>query len=159
MLRLSNFEKGNRLLDIGAGDGRVLIRALEWGAEYVEGWELQEEVYNMAKAHVEAALSSEDRLKYQSRIHLVCGDGLNATFCEFDVIVLYLLPAGLELLRPVLEAAATAIEGSASTLDNEASFRVVTQGWPIPGWKCTSTLITTGGSTIYLYDCRTSCFL
>lgn len=139
MLDLAELKHGERLLDVGCGDGRILIRAIQRGAGYVEGWELQHEAYLLSHAHTSAALGEQG-----SMVHLVHGDGLLAPFHDFDVIVLYLLPVGLEKLRPVIQ--------NTFVSHKDKDIRLITQGWPIAGWKATKSVVSSGGSIFFRYD-------
>ena len=154
---------------VGAGDGRFLIKALQRGADFAEGWELSKPVYELAKAHLFASLSIAD----QRRAKIVNGNGKNAPFKEFDVVVLYLLPSGLEALRPYLLSSLTEFDAKGNSEYAEADYemkergqkyngkqnindckkitRLVTQGWPIKELKVVDTCITKGGSALFLH--------
>ena len=124
---------------VGAGDGRLLIRAVQRGAAYVEGWELNKEVYDLAVDHLNAVLSPDDL----SKVKLIYGNGCSETpFKGFTtgIIVLYLLPAGLKSLSShLLEA------------ERGCGKRIISQGWPIPGLEIVKKVVTSGGSTLYLH--------
>jgi SAM-dependent methyltransferase len=122
-LRLAGLRPGERLLDLGCGDGRVLLRAAEaYGAE-VKGVELDPGLAATARQQLAAAG--------------VEGTVLEADFesvsIEADVVFAFLSPATLQRLRPRLAA-----------LPSRA--RVVTTGYPIPGW-----LPNDVGDHVYLY--------
>jgi SAM-dependent methyltransferase len=110
-LRLAGLRPGERLLDLGCGDGRVLLWAAEtYGAE-VSGVEL----------HPGLAATARELLAAAG----VDGTVLEADFesvpIEADVVFAFLSPATLQRLRPRLAA-----------LPSHA--RVVTTGYPVPGW-------------------------
>ena len=140
IFKISDFSRGERLLDIGAGDGRVLIKAINYGAAYVQGWEIQKEVYELALSHLKSSLSVSDLAK----CNLILSDAKYAKFDDFDVIFLYLLPSGLKLIKPYLD--------SIKVKTNSSKIRIITQGWPIEEWKFTSTYTSTGGSVLFRYD-------
>jgi SAM-dependent methyltransferase len=122
-LRLAGLSPGERLLDLGCGDGRVLLRAAEtYGAE-VSGVELDPGLAAMARQRLAAAG--------------VEGTVLEADFevvpIEADVVFAFLSPATLQRLRPRLAG-----------LPSHA--RVVTTGYPVPGW-----LPNDLGDRVYLY--------
>ena len=110
-LRLAGLQPGERLLDLGCGDGRVLLRAAEdFGAE-VTGIELDPELAETARSLLDAA-------------------GVKATVLEADfetapidadVVFAFLSPATLQRLLPRLSGLAP-------------TSRVVTTGYPVPGW-------------------------
>jgi SAM-dependent methyltransferase len=122
-LRLAGLSPGERLLDLGCGDGRVLLRAAEaYGAEVI-GVELDPRL--AATARELLAVAGVD------------GTVLEADFesvpVEADVVFAFLSPATLQRLRPRLAA-----------LPSHA--RVVTSGYPVPGW-----LPNDLGDRVYLY--------
>lgn len=110
-LRLAALRPGERLLDLGCGDGRVLVRAAEtFGAE-VSGVELDPRLVVTARQRLAAAG--------------VEGTVLEADFelvpIEADVVFAFLSPATLQRLRPRLAVLPSHV-------------RVVTTGYPVPGW-------------------------
>lgn len=122
-LRLAGLGPGERLVDLGCGDGRVLLRAAErFGAE-VFGVELDPQLAAIARDLLAAAG--------------VDGTVVEADFesvpIEADVVFAFLSPAMLQRLRLRLEAL-------------PAHARVVTTGYPVPGW-----LPNDLGDRIYLY--------
>lgn len=122
-LRLAGLRPGERLLDLGCGDGRVLLRAAEvYGAE-VSGVELDPGLAASARHQLAAAG--------------VAGTVLEADFesvpIEADVVFAYLSPATLQRLRPRLGALPSHV-------------RVVTTGYPVPGWLPDGL-----GDRVYLY--------
>ena len=110
-LRLAGLRAGERLLDLGCGDGRVLLRAAEsFGAE-VTGVELDPDLAETARFVLEAA--GVDGTVLQADFESVA--------IEADVVFAFLSPATLQRLRPRLAAL-------------PPSSRVVTTGYPVPGW-------------------------
>ncbi|MCA1843033.1 MAG: methyltransferase domain-containing protein [Actinobacteria bacterium] len=110
-LRLAGLCPGERLLDLGCGDGRVLLRAAEgFGAE-VTGIELDPDLAETARLVLQSAG--------------VDGTVLEADFesapIDADVVFAYLSPATLQRLRSRLAAL-------------PSTCRVVTTGYPVPGW-------------------------
>lgn len=110
-LRLAALRPGERLVDLGCGDGRVLVRAAEdFGADVI-GVELDPDLAATARFVLEAAG--------------IEGTVLEADFeavpLEADVVFAFLSPATLQRLRPRLGAL-------------PSTTRVVTTGYPVPGW-------------------------
>jgi SAM-dependent methyltransferase len=110
-LRLAGLRPGERFLDLGCGDGRVLLRAAEdYGAE-VTGVELDAGLAAIAR-DVLASAGVE-------------GTVLEADFesvpIDADVVFAYLSPATLQRLRARLAVL-------------PPTSRVVTTGYPVPGW-------------------------
>jgi SAM-dependent methyltransferase len=109
-LRLARLRPGERFLDLGCGDGRVLLRAAEdYGAE-VTGVEVDPGLAAIARdvlatAGVEGTVLEED---------------FGSVSIDADVVFAFLSPATLQRLRPRLAAL-------------PPTSRVVTTGYPVPG--------------------------
>ena len=114
---------GVRLVDLGCGDGRVLLRAAAFRGAVVTGVEL------------DPALAASARTLLAD--HGVEGEIIEADFREApidaDVVFCYLSPATLQRLKPRLASL-------------PAGTRVVTAGYAIPGW-----LPEKAGGRCYLY--------
>ncbi len=135
-LSFVDLKSTDSVLDIGAGDGRIMIKAVINGAKYVEGWEIQKEVYNLANSHILVSLSETE----QKKVKLVCGDALTADFNHFNVIILYLLPEGLSLIKDKLFS---------KLLNNT---KILTIGWPFTDIKADREKMTSGGIRLFLYN-------
>ena len=122
-LRLAGLRPGERLVDLGCGDGRVLLRAAEAYGARVVGVECDPGLAATARQRLAAAG--------------IGGTVLEANFevvpIEADVVFAFLSPATLQRLRPRL-----------GSLPSPA--RIVTAGYPVPGWLPTGL-----GDRIYLY--------
>ena len=108
---MAGLQPGERLLDLGCGDGRVLLRAAEGFGAAVSGVELDPGLAETARLVLGAAG--------------VDGTVLEADFesvtIDADVVFAFLSPATLQRLRPRLAAL-------------PPTSRVVTAGYPVPGW-------------------------
>lgn len=127
MLDMAGFKVGDRVLDLGAGDARVMIRAKQRGASLVEGWELSKDVYNVGLQHINAAFDgrydSSDEFRY---FH---GDARGSKPFEFDIVTMFLLPYGLNVLRPWLQR--SHLKRAMENQEAGKSTRLVSQGWPL----------------------------
>jgi len=88
-----------RLLDLGCGDGRILIRALtHHSCAAAVGVEASLDIKQLADAHVTASLEPERRRQFK----VVLGDALDEaiSLAEFDVVTMFLLPVGLAAIGP-----------------------------------------------------------
>ena len=103
MLSLAALRRGESLLDLGCGDGRVLLAALAWGARGVTGWELDAALCAAASEALERATRGTAQT---ARVR--CGDCRDAAedAAAADVVTLFLLPEGLDALTPVVRAIA-----------------------------------------------------
>lgn len=115
-LQMAGLQPGERLFDLGAGDGRVLILAArEFGANAV-GIEISPA--HCLIAWLRALLSG-----YSRRINIRCGSFFSTGVEEADVIFAYVTPAHASRLRPFLER----------QLKNGT--RVVTLSAEMEGWQ------------------------
>jgi SAM-dependent methyltransferase len=109
-LALASLRPGERFLDLGCGDGRVMVAALEAGA-HASGYE------------VDGALAARARERLAGaggRARVIDRSFFDAPL-DAEVVFAYLSPAMLQRLRPQLE-----LLPSAS--------RVVTAWFDVPGW-------------------------
>jgi predicted RNA methylase len=140
-LDLAGFQAGASILDIGCGDGRILIRGIQRGARSATGYELDSNVYKLACAHVSAALGKHD----QSRVQIIEGDARNAELSSVDLITMYLIPKGLRLMEEHLDEQIQLNQMSQQT-------KVLTFGWRMPNWIPEAERSTVGGCKMYLYS-------
>jgi ribosomal protein L11 methylase PrmA len=116
MLELAEVEKGDVIIDLGCGDGRIVIAAAQkYGARGIG--------VDIDPRHIENA----NRLAKSAGVaHLVEVRVQDATRTELSsatVLSLYLTPDANELIRPRLEQ------------QLEPGSRVVTHDYPIRGWR------------------------
>jgi SAM-dependent methyltransferase len=138
MLEAASFRPGHRVLDLGAGDGRVLIRAIQRGATFAEGWELNQSAFDIGISHLQSALTDVDR----NKCALVFGDARKSQPQTFDIVTLFLLPRGLEILEPWLRLK---LRGTQT--------KVVTQGWSFPNLKAVAVRQDRhNGASMYVYQ-------
>jgi SAM-dependent methyltransferase len=110
---LAGLREGEHLVDLGCGDGRVLLRAGALRGARVTGVELDPELAATARTLL--------------RDHDIAGEVLEADFREVeltdvDVVFAYLSPATLQRLRGRLAAL-------------PPGTRIVTTGYAVPGWE------------------------
>lgn len=92
MLDLANVKAGDRLIDLGSGDGRIVIAAAQRGATGT-GIEIDANL-------VERSRDSARRLKLADRASFVTQDLFETGFAGYDVVTLYLLPDVNRRLAP-----------------------------------------------------------
>src|SRR2546426_506788 len=122
-LSLAAVREGERLLDLGCGDGRVLLRAATVHGAAVAGGGLDPALAAAGPGPLAAPRVGGARL----------GGGLATRAIHADVVFAYLSPATLQRLRPHLAA-------------SQAGTRLVTTGYPVPGWEADE-----AGERCYLY--------
>ena len=121
---LAELAEGEHLVDLGCGDGRVLLRATVLRGARVTGVELDPELAEIARRLL---------ADHEATGEVVEADFATMPLDDVDVVFGYLSPATLQRLRPRL---ATLRPGS----------RVVTTGYAIPGWEPVE-----AGGRCYLY--------
>ena len=140
LLSLAELRPGETLVDLGAGDGRVLLHAVErFDAGAAIGFELDPAIHALAVAHVAARFAGAPHLARRVTLH--CADARDAQLAGSHVVALYLLPAGHAALAPHL----------AAQLPRGCGTRVVAHGWPVPDWAADAEAVTTMGTRLYLY--------
>jgi ubiquinone/menaquinone biosynthesis C-methylase UbiE len=136
MLELADLRRGETLMDLGCGDGRVAIAAArDFGAKSV-GVDINNELVTYARV-----VSS--RLGIDARF--IRGDLLDVDVSQADVVTLYLGTEANEIVRPKLEA------------ELRKGVRVVTHDYPISGWLSDHSEEAIEGSTrhaLFLYTWR-----
>jgi protein-L-isoaspartate O-methyltransferase len=116
MLQIADTGPRDFVVDLGSGDGRIVIAAArEYGASGL-GVELEPDL--VAKARENARLAGvADRARFEA------GDALKADVSRASVVTVYLLPSLLDLLQPRLLA------------QLRPGSRVVTHAFLFKGWQ------------------------
>jgi SAM-dependent methyltransferase len=110
MLTLAGLRPGERFLDLGCGDGRVMAAALDAGA-HVSGYEVDGPLAARARERLAGA---------GGRAHVIERSFFDAPL-NADVVFAYLSPAVLQRLRPQFERL-------------PAASRIITAWFDVPGW-------------------------
>jgi len=135
MLEVADVKPGERVYDLGSGDGRIpIIAAREFGALGF-GVELNERLVWEVREKVKA-------FGLENRAELIHGDIFQVDLREADVVTMYLTTKGNEKVRPKLEE------------ELRAGARVVTHTFPIAKWGFGKETMFRQGNTdrfIYLY--------
>lgn len=96
MLRLGNLKAGEKMFDLGSGDGRIVVMAAEKFEADATGVEFDDDLYKQ----------STDRIKKQGltdRARIIHGDIMEQDYSSADLVTVYLLPSSNDKLRPLLE--------------------------------------------------------
>lgn len=96
MLELSELKAGEKLFDLGSGDGRILIMAAQEFKADATGVELDKDLYRQSTDRIA-------RLGLEKRARVIHGDILRQDYSSADVITVYLLPTSNDAVRPLLE--------------------------------------------------------
>ena len=117
MLHRAQVSPDDVLYDLGCGDGRILLAAVaEFGARLAVGYEIREDLYEIAVNKVR-----ESHL--EDNIRILNSDLFTADISAASVITLYLGSETNEMLRPKLEKHV------------KADTRIVSYLFPINGWR------------------------
>ena len=121
MLDLAELSPGDRLIDLGSGDGRIVLAAAQRGATAV-GVEIDASL-------VERSRESAQRLKLADRASFVTQDLFETDYRGYDVVTLYLLPDVNRRLAP--KFLATLAPGT----------RIVSHDYGLGDWPPDATII------------------
>lgn len=115
MLELGGLRPGERMFDLGSGDGRIVIMAAQKFKAIATGIEIDEDLYKQSTEKIQ-------KLGLQSRARIIHGDILKQDYSSADLVTVYLLPSSNEKVRPILEK------------QLKKGARVVCHDFTIPGW-------------------------
>lgn len=96
MLQFAGLKAGEKMFDLGSGDGRIVIMAAEKFKANATGVEFDKDLVQQ----------SADRIKkfgLESRARIIHGDILQQDYSSADVITVYLLPLSNDKVRPILD--------------------------------------------------------
>ena len=117
MIVLADLRDGDTVVDLGSGDGRIVIAAARAHAG-IRGWgvDLDEKLVLESNAAAQAQGLAE-------RIRFVRGDVFDADLSQADVIFIWLWPEIMRMLRPKILAEA------------RPGTRVITGIWSLGNWR------------------------
>jgi len=135
MLELADLKPGEKLYDLGSGDGRILITAVVRFKAKAVGVEISDDLVNSTNTRIR-------RLGLDNDAQVIHGNFLDVDLSSADVVTLYLATDANEMLRPNLE----------KYLRKGA--RVVSHEYAMPGWKpnVVNKDPESHGHVIYLYE-------
>ena len=116
MLQLADPKPGEVVYDLGSGDGRILITAVQRYHAKAVGIEISEALARNTTERIQ-------RLGLQNDARVINADFLQVDLSPADIVTLYLATDANEILRPSLEK------------QLKAGARVVSHEYAIPGWK------------------------
>jgi cyclopropane fatty-acyl-phospholipid synthase-like methyltransferase len=118
MLDIAKVKPGEMVIDLGCGDGRILVAAAGKYKAKAVGVEISPKLVAEAKARI-----VKEGLTEQAQV--IEGDLLKADLTGADVVTIYLATEVNTQLRPRLEKYL------------KPGARVVSHDFPVPGWKPT----------------------
>lgn len=116
MLKLAKVKPSELLVDLGCGDGYVLIIAASEFKCRCIGYEIDNALVNLAYTRIK-------ELGLENKVKIIHNDLFNADLSDVDVVFLYLTPRMLDSLKWKLEK------------ELKKGARVVSHDYPIEGWR------------------------
>ncbi|MEO7653870.1 MAG: class I SAM-dependent methyltransferase [Bryobacteraceae bacterium] len=96
MLQLGGLKAGEKVFDLGSGDGRIVIIAAEKFRANAIGVEWDKELFRQSMDKIQS-------LKLQKTARIINGDILQQDYTSADLVAVYLLPISNDKVRPILE--------------------------------------------------------
>lgn len=96
MLQFAAVKPGDKVFDLGSGDGRIVIMAAQQFQADATGVEIDERLVKESSERIHS-------LGLDGKARIVQGDLLKQDYSPADVLMVYLLPSANEKLRPILE--------------------------------------------------------
>ena len=116
IIEFSEIKKGDKVFDLGCGDGRVLIGlANNTGAEYLIGYEISFLFYVLSKLRIFF-------LGLSKKVDIRFDDFLMKDLSSADVVFCFLTPMAMKKLKPKFEK------------ELKKGTRVISYSFMIPGW-------------------------
>jgi ubiquinone/menaquinone biosynthesis C-methylase UbiE len=96
MLRLGELKKGEKMFDLGSGDGRIVIMAAKRFGADATGVEIDESLHRQSMAEIK-------RQNLTKTARIILGDVTKQDYSSADLLTVYLLPDSNTKIRPLLE--------------------------------------------------------
>ena len=96
MLQLGGLKAGEKMFDLGSGDGRIVIMAAQKFHADAYGVELDKNL-------VKQSLEKIRKLGLEKSAHILNGDLLRQNYSSADLITVYLLPVSNDKVQPLLD--------------------------------------------------------
>ncbi len=96
MLQLGGLKAGEKLYDLGSGDGRIVITAAEKFHAEAVGIELDKDLCKLSMDKIR-------KLHLEKNAHIVNGDLLKQNYSSADLVTVYLLPGFIDKVQPLLD--------------------------------------------------------
>ena len=103
MLQLAAVKPGEKVFDLGSGDGRIVIMAAQQFQADATGVELDAQLVLESKERIHS-------LGLDGKARIIQEDLLQQDYSRADVLMVYLLPSANDKLRPILPVFNTIIQ-------------------------------------------------
>jgi len=116
MLEMGHLQAGEKMCDLGSGDGRIVIDAAQRFHALATGIELDLDL-------VHQSVDKIRDLGLTKTARIIHGDLLKQRYSSYDLVTVYLWPEANDLLQPVLEH------------ELKKGARVVAHDFEFRGWR------------------------
>jgi len=120
MLELGALKPGEKMYDLGSGDGRVVIMAAQKFGADATGIEIDNDLWKQSMDKIKS-------LGLEKKARIVKGDIQAQNFGNADLLTVYLLPSSNDKIRPMLEK------------QLKKGTRVVAHDFEFSGWSAEKT--------------------
>ena len=96
MMQLGELKAGEKMFDLGSGDGRLVIAAARKYKADATGVELDDALYKQSTDRIRS-------LGLAGTARIIHGDLLKQDYSSADLLTVYLLPVGNDKVTPILE--------------------------------------------------------
>jgi hypothetical protein len=97
MLQLGGLKAGEKMFDLGSGDGRIVIMAAQRFHADATGVELDKDLSTQSLAKIQ-------KLGLDKTAHIINGDLLKQNYSSADLVTVYLLPESIDnKVQPLLD--------------------------------------------------------
>jgi protein-L-isoaspartate O-methyltransferase len=121
MLELGGLRPGEKMYDLGSGDGRIVIMAARKYKADATGVELDESLYKQSSERIKT-------LGLAPTARIIHGDLLQQDYSSSDLLTIYLLPVAIDKVTPIFEK------------QLKKGARVVAHDFEFPKWTPARTL-------------------
>jgi protein-L-isoaspartate O-methyltransferase len=121
MLELGGLRPGEKMYDLGSGDGRFVIMAARKYKADATGVELDESLYKQSSERIKT-------LGLAPTARIIHGDLLQQDYSSSDLLTIYLLPVAIDKVTPIFEK------------QLKKGARVVAHDFEFPKWTPARTL-------------------
>jgi protein-L-isoaspartate O-methyltransferase len=116
MLQLGGLKAGEKMFDLGSGDGRIVIMAAQKFHADATGIEMDKDLYRQSMDKIQS-------LRLQKTARIINGDIFKQDYSPADLVTVYLLPGSNDKIRPILEKQV------------KKGARIVSHDFEFTGWK------------------------
>lgn len=96
MLKLGDVKPGDKVFDLGSGDGRVVVMAAQKFGADATGIEMDADLWKQSMERIKS-------LGLEKKARIIRGDIAKQDFTSATMLTVYLLPSSNDKIRPLLE--------------------------------------------------------